>query len=245
MHLICLLVILISFNGYSQASKQNDKIYYVSLNFAIQSGQWDGVSTVKEMRAHGDFGVGSEERLSSEMVMLDGKVYGIPWNGKAFLMKEDTKIAFASVKFFKADTTLTFNSSMSFHKLEEILGMIINGNSFAAIRIKTKFSSVQYRSYKKHEKPYTSTKEAVADTIIKKGMEGTIVGFYTPKSAMVLNSPSYHFHVLDIARTTGGHLLEAELEYAEIQVDYATGLEVQLPDPALLKNIDLNKIPKE
>ncbi len=221
--------------------KEKDFIYYVSLNLAIQEGQLEGVQTVGEAKMQGNFGLGSEERLGSELVLLDGKAYGIPWNGKAVLLDDEVKLAFAAVKFFKADTTILFQKAMSFQELQTVLGAWLPASSFVAIHIKTRFSDVAYRSFKKQERPFVTTKKAMADTLHQKNLEAEMVGFYTPKGAQLLNSPSFHFHMVDKNRTTGGHVLGAHLDYAAIEVDYAQGLEIALPTPAQLKTVDLTK----
>ena len=240
-HALILLVISLVPITLSAQEKKADKIYYVSLNFVVHQGQYEGLTILKELKEHGDFGVGTEEKLASELVLLEGKAYSIPYSGKAEPMSKETKIAFAAVKFFKADTSLSESRKMTLEELQKFLLSVLNKNSFAAIKIRTRFSDAEFRSFKKQNKPYTPVKNAPADTLKVENLDATIVGFYTPQSALVLNSPTFHFHIINVQKSTGGHLLAGEVEYADIEIDYAKGLEILLPPKQLLKEIDLNK----
>lgn len=222
-------------------SGQPDAIYYVSLNRAIHLGQYDGSMTVKTLKSHGDFGLGSAERLAGEFVLLDGEAYTIPADGKAKLIAEEAKIPFAAVKFFVADHAMKIPTSMSWQQLKEFLDSQIKDNAFAAIKIKAHFSHIKFRSYQEQTKPYKPVDEVPVQEFERSGIDGTLVGFFTPKSAEVLNSPVYHFHFIDKNKTTGGHLLDCNLEDASIDIDYSRELNVGLPDASLMKNIDLGK----
>ena len=68
-----------------------------------------------------------------------------------------------------------------------------------------------------------------------------MVGFYTPKTAKMLNSPVYHFHSIDQEKTTGGHVLDFIIEDVSIEIDHATELKVQLPTLESVDHINLNK----
>lgn len=222
-------------------AQQSDAIHYTSLNSAIYLGQYEGSQTAADLKKSGDFGVGSEERLASELVMLDGKMYSIPASGKAVLMKPEAKIPFAAVKFFKAEKSVTIKRSLTLNELENLLDSLVGRNRFAAIKVTATFSSITFRSYREQQKPYREIGEAEEVFFDYKNMKGTLVGFHTPKSAHVLNSPKYHFHVLDQARTTGGHVTECTLEEARIEIDYSGQLVVDLPTPDKLEHIDLNQ----
>ena len=110
-----------------------------------------------------------------------------------------------------------------------------------AIKVTATFSYVKFRSFYKQQKPYSEFKHAGASLFEQHDFKAVLVGFYTPKAADALNSPTYHFHIIDVAKSTGGHLLECSLSEAKIEIDYATQLIIDLPAPDKLKGINLDQ----
>jgi acetolactate decarboxylase len=235
---LSLLFVLIGLVSHAQAP---DAIHYTSLNSAIYLGQYEGDQSARDLKKFGDFGVGSEERLASELIMLDGKIYSVPASGELTEMKPHAKIPFAAVKFFDPEISVTIKRKLTRQEFEQQLDSIIGVNRFAAVKVTARFSSITFRSYYEQQKPYKEISEAKEKFFVRKNFAGILVGFRTPKSADVLNSPVYHFHVIDLRKTTGGHLTEYVIEEAIIDIDYASQLVVDLPNPDKLQHVDLSK----
>lgn len=231
--------LLIASTALSQQT--NDGIYYSSLNKAVQLGQFDGVASLKELKQHGNFGLGSQHALAGELVLLDGIAYKISVDGKAVLMPDTATHPFAAVKFFNAEKKFTLNQLMNLQQLQSHLDSILETSSFAAIKITGSFSSIKYKCYYPQQKPYPTIKETPAKFFDSTNIRGTIVGFFTPKSAMVLNSPNYHFHFINQALTSGGHVDDLIIQNITIEIDYADGVQVKLPSRDAVKNIELNE----
>lgn len=206
-----------------------DTIYYFSLNHTIRQGAYDAVTSAGKLKQYGDFGLGSEEKLAAELVLLDGIAYGIPATGIAQRMTDQTGIAFAVVTSFAADTTIPVSAIGSIKALHKQLDAIIPKNQFTAIRIDGDFTALTYRSYEKQEKPYSPIKHAKEHFFERKNIQGTMVGFYTPASAAALNAPAYHFHFISADKSTGGHVVSCNIKEATIMIDFASDLHVQLP----------------
>ncbi|MCC9136455.1 acetolactate decarboxylase [Pontibacter silvestris] len=223
----------------------SDAIFYASLNQAIHLGQYDGAVQVRELKENGDFGVGSGEKLKSELVMLDGVAYSIPASGEASVLPDTAKVSFAAVKHFKSDQEVSISKMLNLNELESYLDSVLTKNSFAAIKVTGKLNSITYRSFYPQQKPYEPTEEVPEKELNRSNIEGTLVGFFTPESAEVLNSPVYHFHFVDNNKTTGGHVLDCTISEARVEIDYAKQLQVALPDPELVQHIDLNKPVRE
>lgn len=225
----------------SDTSPKEDVIFYASLNRAIHQGQYDGAMTVADLLKHGDHGVGSTDRLTYELVISDGKAYGIPADGKVYELSDTTRIPFAAIKAFQPDQKQQLSRQLNLNDLENYLDSLITRNAFAAIRIKGRFPTVRYRSFQPQNPPYRPTDEVPNVIFTRSNLEATLVGFYTPASAEVINSPVYHFHFLDRERTTGGHVLDLIVSEAEIEVDYSLGLQINLADTSLLQHVDLTR----
>ena len=222
-------------------AQQSDAIHYTSLNTAIYLGQYDGTETAGELKQFGDFGLGSEERLASELILLDGVLYSIPATGKLTRMKADARIPFAAVKNFIAEKKFSIKKKLTFEQLQGVLDSLIGPNRFAAVKITGRFSFIQFRSFVEQTKPYRPLEEAEEVFFDHKDFQGTLVGFFTPKSAEALNSPVYHFHVVDQKFTTGGHLTACLIVDAIIEVDFASQLIIDLPSVENLNQINLNQ----
>ncbi|RAV98698.1 acetolactate decarboxylase [Pseudochryseolinea flava] len=238
------LTTLLIFIVFRTIGQPDEAIHYVSLNHAIHEGQFDGVSPVSWVKGLANFGLGSEEKLKSEVVVLDGKFYKIPASGKVEQLKSDDQLAFAALKQFVPDTTVRFDKPITLEELQNYLSKIIDVNAFSAIRVDATFDHAIFRSFEEQQKPYKPITDITETVFTKENIRGTIVGFFTPKSAEVLNSPAYHFHFIDEARETGGHLKAAVLRMMEIQIDYAQAATIHLPSRESIKHIDLNTTKK-
>lgn len=105
-HYSYLLLTLCMMQLVAKAQQVNDGIFYSSLNYAVQLGQFDGVAALQEVKQYGDFGVGSLHELAGELVLLKGKAYHISVDGKAGIMPDNAKLPFAAAKFFRAEKNL-------------------------------------------------------------------------------------------------------------------------------------------
>jgi acetolactate decarboxylase len=89
-------------------------------------------------------------------------------------------------------------------------------NTFYAIRIDDTFDYVKTRGVPIQSKPYPTLVEAVEDQKIFEfhNITETIVGFRCPVYINGVNVPGYHMHFPTSNRSTGGHLLDLELNNA-------------------------------
>jgi len=234
-----LLITMLHFSGKGQSNK--DGIFYSSLNYSVRLGQLEGTATLKELKQHGDFGVGGQNGLASEMVFLNGVAYRFPANGKGELMPDTAKLGFAAVKFFKAENKWTVNKPLSMQQFQLFMDSVINTNLFSAIKITGSFVSVKYKCYVAQQKPYIPVIQAPVKFFDSTHIQGTMVGFFTPKAAMVMN-PNYHFHFINSKATSGGHVDDYVVENVTIEVDYADELHVKLPTAEAMKDINFNKL---
>ena len=82
------------------------EVYQTSTMGALLQGVYDGEVTIRELLHHGDFGVGTFNRLDGEMVVLDGVCYQLRSDGSATIADPEQKTPFAAVTWFHADHTL-------------------------------------------------------------------------------------------------------------------------------------------
>ncbi len=235
-----LLVFCCLLHSYSSVNAQ-DAIYYASLNRTVRLGHYDGVKTLKEVKQHGNFGLGSIDRIAAELVMVNDTAYQFSYDGKAKVMDDQTKLPFAAVKFFKTEKTYRLDKPYTLKELQHFLDSALYKNSFAAIRISGQFNTVEYFCYLPQEKPYPPIEEAKKKTVFNANTGGILVGFHSPRATEVINSPEYHFHFLNAQRNSGGHLQDCQIKNVIIEIDYADQLIIALPDPLTLTDIDLQQ----
>ncbi|MDB5257551.1 MAG: hypothetical protein JWM14_2246 [Chitinophagaceae bacterium] len=235
-----LLILFIFLYCYSIAIAQ-DAIYYASLNRTVRLGHYDGVKTLKEIKQHGNFGLGSIDHIAGELVMVNDTAYQFSADGKAKVMDPQTTLPFAAVKFFKAEKIYELDKPYTLKELQSFLDSVLYKNSFAAVRITGQFNTIEYFCYQPQQKPYRPIEQAGKKVIVNSNTAGTMVGFHSPRSAEVINSPEYHFHFLTAQRNSGGHVQDCQLRKVRIEIDYADQLIIALPDPASLTDIDLQQ----
>ena len=70
-------------------------------------------------------------------------------------------------------------------------------------------------------------------------VEGTIVGFRCPSYVSAVNVAGYHLHFITRAQERGGHLLECQMQNAEIEIDDTPGFYMLLPQSEEFYKLDL------
>lgn len=82
------------------------EIFQTSTMGALLDGVYEGNVTVRELLRHGDFGLGTFNRLDGEMLVLDGVCYQLRADGSAALADLDELTPFAAVTWFHPDRTI-------------------------------------------------------------------------------------------------------------------------------------------
>ncbi len=211
---------------------REDNIFQVSVIRATVEGLYDGVMTFGDLKKHGNFGIGTFERLEGELVVLDGEFYQLKADGTACLAEDSMKTPLATVTFFDADRNLSLEGEMNFTELESYLDEHLpTENIFYAVKIDGTFDYIKTRSVPAQEKPYPPLAEAVKEqtTLEFNDMKGTIVGFRYPDFAKGLGLPGYHMHFITFDRSAGGHLLDCVVKNASVSVDEISEFEMALP----------------
>lgn len=208
-------------------------LFQVSIINALLQGQYDGKTTIGELKQHGDFGVGTFNAVDGEMVVLDGKVYQVRSDGKSYAASDQTGTPFAAVTQFKTDKKAVLNRAVDLKGLAAYLdGLIPTKNIFYAVKITGKFDYIKTRTVPKQNPPYRPLAEVLKTQPVFEftNVEGTIVGLRCPDFVGGLNVPAYHFHFLTKDRKAGGHLLECRLKNAEVALDYIRNFDLVLPN---------------
>jgi acetolactate decarboxylase len=214
------------------AESINERALYVSAPVnALIEGIYQEDTRIADMLRHGDFGLGTFNQLDGEMVVLDGQVYQLKSDGKAYGVADDTQTPYACVTFFSPDTEEEIDQSLSFPQLTELLErMIPSPNMIYAIRINGHFDYIKTRSVPRQDS-YRPLVEVAREQpeFEYHNLAGVMTGYWTPLFMEALTVPGYHLHFLTADRQNGGHLLACRTGKIRIGIQHLPKLEVNLP----------------
>lgn len=203
---------------------------YISAPFeSMMKGLYEEMTTIGEVKRHGDFGIGTFNDLDGELVLLDGGAYQLRPDSSAVEVEDGAKTPFACVTFFNPISVEELDRELGAAAFEDLLERLIpSPNLFYAVRIEGSFSHMSLWSVPRQPagRPISEVRLAAFEL---PEAEGTIAGFYSPRFVKPLNKPGFHLHFLNADRTRGGHLRQCALKHAKIGVQLITRLELDLP----------------
>ena len=218
------------------------EVFQSSTMSALLDGVYDGDITIEEILRHGDFGLGTFNRLDGEMVILDGVCYHLRADGSATVADRTDRTPFAAVTHFTPSTTITVDVPTSRADVLALIDQTLESpNLIYAIRVNGALSNVHTRTVKAQTPPYPPLTEA-SDGQAEKTFEhvdGVLVGFRTPEFEQGISVAGYHLHFLDAARTSGGHVLDFTLDAGHVEISTASELHLRLPTSGPFLHADL------
>jgi acetolactate decarboxylase len=91
---------------------------------------------------------------------------------------------------------------------------VASQNTFCALRIDGEFSRVETRTVPEQHRPYKPMLEAIEaqPTFHIEHSQGVLIGFLTPAYMQGINVAGYHEHFINQTRSSGGHVLDYQVE---------------------------------
>lgn len=146
---------------------------------ALLAGVYDGHMSLRELQRHGNFGLGTYDRLDGEMIFLDGKFWKAQGDGQVVRPPLTDSTPFACVTRF-APTKRAIVRAADLQDLQKLIDLLApEQNRFCAFRMRGEFGLVQVRSVPAQAKPYrplaqvTKTQRVFDLTHVR----GTLIGF--------------------------------------------------------------------
>ena len=201
---------------------------------SLLAGVYDGAMTLGELKKHGDFGIGTFDRLDGEMMLYQGKVYQIRADGKVATPPDRLTTPFAAATRFQPEKSIALATPNTYAEICRLIDQAVpNQNIFAAIQITGAFAAMHTRSVPAQDKPYRPLAEVTKTQpeFHMKNLSGTIVGFRLPPYVKGINVPGYHLHFLSADKTCGGHILDFQLNFGIISFSSVNQFRMLLPDP--------------
>ncbi|MCK9441715.1 MAG: acetolactate decarboxylase [Methanothrix sp.] len=239
--LLCIMALALLPGG---VCADDDVLFQVSTIDALLQGVFDGFYSFDDLKTHGDFGIGTFDSLDGEMIALDGDYYQVKADGVAYPVQGNTTTPFSTVTYFQADQTIAIQNASNFTELSRQLDEKLPSiNMFYAIRVDGTFPYIKTRSIPKQEKPYPRLADASKNQSVFElyNTTGTVVGVWAPEFAKGLNVAGYHLHFITADRKAGGHILDLQVDDAQVNVDITPGFAMQLPTTGNFYKVDLTQ----
>jgi acetolactate decarboxylase len=218
-------------------------LYQISTSTALVEGVYSGSIPSSVLLDHGDFGLGTFENLEGEMVILDGQIYQVADTVRH--RKDDFLVPFASVTEFGANTPFEIGKVGCLKDAELACDQQrISDNLFYGIRLDGLFETIQARAV--HAVPQNTRLVDAAKTQREfhfENIEGTLVGFWSPRYASSFSVPGYHLHFISNDRTKGGHVLDCRASKLEARIQVLSEYDIRLPDSGPFLTTNLSKDP--
>jgi acetolactate decarboxylase len=227
---------------FEAAAAEKNEFYQVSTISALQEGVYDGAASLRELKAYGNFGIGTYDGLDGEMLLLDRVFYRVRADGKVTWPDDRTKTPFAEVVFFVPDKTVELTDVKDYKQLQSAIEALLPSKNIPyAIRMDGDFSYIKTRSVPAQAKPYPRLADAVKGQALFeiKEAKGTIIGFWLPQYFAGINMPGFHLHFINDSRTAGGHLLECAGRACTLKIAYIYGASMKLPKQSDFFGADL------
>ncbi|MEH2435004.1 MAG: acetolactate decarboxylase [Nostoc sp.] len=228
--------------GNTQQYTSSKTLFQTSTFTALSIGLYEGTTNFTQLKKYGNFGLGTVNRLDGEMIGLDGKFYQMKADGVASVIPDSMTSPFATVTFFKPQILINLEGQINYQQLQQLLDQRLPTKNYPyAIRIQGNFPYLKFRSIPKQSLPYRPLTEVLKEQSIfeLKNVNGTLVGFRTPKYMQGVNVNGYHFHFITENRKTGGHILDGQFQNAKVELDTLSNVEINLPKTAEFDQADL------
>ncbi|MCK6487291.1 MAG: acetolactate decarboxylase [Planctomycetes bacterium] len=199
---------------------------------ALMTGVYDGNLRCDDLLAHGDFGIGTFDALDGEMVVLDGVVHQVRFDGSVHPVAGAVTTPFATVCRFHPDQACALPAGTDFPALEQLVNARQGRpNLFCALRVHGRFATMKTRSVPRQARPYPPLAEVAKGQAVftMQEVSGTIVGFRCPAFVKGVNVPGYHLHFLSDDRRQGGHILAFTLAEGGAELMTLSALHLDLP----------------
>lgn len=229
-------------------AKLNNLYNYGVIN-AFIGGLYRGTLPIKDLKLKGDFGLGAPDMLNGELTIINGKAYQTLATGETVELDNNHLTSFASVTFFRADTTFVqksiANKSTILNTIEKTLS---SKNKMYAIKISGNFDHIKTRAFPPVENdPFPK----LVDILNKQqffeyeNTNGALIGFFLPSYLNGINAGGFHFHFLSNDKQQGGHILEFNGKDLKIEIATLKTFEFDTPNDKEFKDFEFSQAENE
>lgn len=221
---------------------KKQKIYQTGTINSLINAVYDGDTTIREIKEHGDFGLGTFDMVDGEMIVCDNIYYRADEKGSISIVADDLTAPFAVVSKFIPNLEIGLNNK-NFADTEKLLADLFpSKNMIYTIKIEGHFEKILLRSEACQPRTYQKMNETMPElqrTYTQENIDGILVGVWFPKYLEQLNVPGFHFHFIDKDKTIGGHVFNFTLHKGRAYIQELKSLQVDLIDNDEFASADL------
>lgn len=218
-------------------------LFQVSNSTALTQGVFDGAVTIRELKEHGDFGLGTFDGLDGEMIALEGVFYRADSAGNVAVAADTALAPFAVITEFPAEPPFTLPAIASFADLTAQLDAHRQSdNLFYAVRLDGHFARIKARSIARQPEGTTLAEAAAGQSEFTfTEVDATLAGFWTPAYARTINVAGWHVHALTADRRHGGHVLDVAGKNLSASLAELADVRLAIPETAEFLEADLTQ----
>lgn len=208
------------------------EIFQTSLITSLAQGVYDDEMTLAELLGHGSFGIGTFNGLDGEMIVLGGTCYRLRSDGSVSVPDLAERTPYAVVTNFVPQIRREMTGPLTREEFSAVVdGFVPSSNYMYALRVTGRFAWASARTVERQERPYRPMVQATdgEEVVIHRDFEGTVAGFRTPLYESGISVAGCHAHVINGARTWGGHLVDFVLESGTVELCLGTDFRLRLP----------------
>jgi acetolactate decarboxylase len=196
----------------------------------LVEGIYRARTTMAELREHGDFGLGTFNRLDGEMVILDGEIFRMDAQGRANRVDDGEQTPFACVTRYRPDTLDEFSDPPGLDLFSLVARILPSPNMLYAVRVDGRFRNVRARSVPPQDadRPLVEVARDQPEFDYV-DLDGTMVGFHTPAFLGGVAVPGLHLHFLSADHSRGGHVLHCDPGPVTVGIQHVPQLIMGLP----------------
>ena len=224
---------------------EQHSLFQVSTSGALVEGVTDGCLTVADLLHYGDFGLGTFDGLDGELVLLDGRCYRARGDGDVTTPDPAALTPFAVVTRFVSDRVLP-----GVHVRDTVLGPArraqVQGVEAAggpdAEEVVLAGALVVEEHLERRPGPHVDAVAHQAEWELT-GVDGTLVGFWSPPFARAVAVPGLHLHVVSDDGTQAGHVLGISAADLTVELHELNDVHLALPESEAFVHADLSRDP--
>ncbi len=200
---------------------------------SLMQGNYTGSTTFAELETTSDLGLGTNNGLGGELVVLDGKFYLADEHGDVKRLVLTDKTPYATLAKFTPQQAFSVQHLDSLSALEQDLDKRLSSqNLFYVIKVDGEFSYLKARSIKAPNKPYLPLDQLVKTNqrvFEFNNVKGTLIMFKSPTFMSQVTVPGYHVHFISADRKKAGHVFDVKITNAKISIMETNQFDLLLP----------------
>lgn len=206
--------------GRAPSKRLGPELFQVSTLAALAHGDNRGRVRIRDLLAHGDFGIGTFDHLDGELLVVDGRAWRVHDHEAIEPAAPEELTPYAAVTRFAPHAVGQKISCRDISGLHTALDAHRPSVDHpVAVRIDGHFERLVIRVACGAQEGERLVEAAGRQfEAIHEAVRGTVVGFWTPSDLIGLDLAGYHLHALSDDRRLGGHVYDLAGEDLEVSM---------------------------